>query len=483
MRAISPFAVVWLLHLAALVANSAESLPLKNADFSQWQGGLLLDWKIAVGAISVSDTPSRLKQVADGGIELSGDAATGQWRVVSQRVALQPGGALRLLFEARTADLKREARQYDNCYVGLSVLDGAGKRVAFAFRNLFETKWAPGQVTVHVPAGATSADVTIFLSKSGSLAIRDLRLEQLDQGDSFDVLVDELDRYYSFFALKQFDWRKRAADYAQAARAAKSPAEFVVAVQPLLAELKDLHVTLEAADGKVTPSFVSAADSNFDARTISARLTGVKQLGRLGFTGRTAEGFGYVALGSLTADERTAAEMLAAFDALLDAKGLIIDLRVNAGGSERFAQQFISRLIDQPLPYAKNQFRGGAAHDDFLLVGTRQVTPNTSKTYRGPVVGLIGPRCVSSGEGMALMIKALPQGKLLGQPTRGASGNPQPVALPNGVTVRYSTWLPLDMEGWPFEGRGIEPAARIDDDPTGVKGLDAAIAELQQRQK
>jgi len=81
------------------------------------------------------------------------------------------------------------------------------------------------------------------------------------------------------------------------------------------------------------------------------------------------------------------------------------------------------------------------------------------------------------------MIKALPQGKLLGQPTRGASGNPQPVALPNGVTVRYSTWLPLDMEGWPFEGRGIEPAARIDDDPTGVKGLDAAIAELQQRQK
>ncbi len=473
-------ATCWL-QLLAIAGGAAEPLPLKNADFNEWQDGLPQDWNVAVGATSGSDTPSRVAQIEGGGIELAGDAATGRWRVVSQRVAVSPGGSLRLAFEARTAELKRQPRQFDNCYVALNVLDVGGQRTAFQYRTLFETKWAPGQVVIALPDRAAAVDVTLFLSKSGTLGVRKLRLEKLAPADSFDVLIDELDRYYSFFALKKLDWRARAAVYTERGRAAGSPAEFIAAVQPLLAELEDLHVTLETADGKVTPSFVSSAPRNFDARAIAGKLTGVKQVGRLGFTGRTAEGFGYIALGSLSADEPAAAEMFAAFDALLDAKGLIIDLRANGGGNENLARQFVARLIDKPLSYAQNQFRGGAAYDDLLTLGTRQVMPHSPTPFRGPVAGLIGPGCVSSGEGLALMIQALPQAKLIGQPTRGASGNPQPIVLPNGVSVRYSTWVPLDMTGRPFEGSGIPPAARIDDDPTGVKGLEAAVADLQRR--
>ena len=464
-------------------ALAAEPLLLNNAEFAQWQDRAPVGWSVSVGAKSGGDVPSRLQKADGGGIELSGDAATGQWRVVSQKVAIGKEGGLRLQFEASTADLQRERGQFDNCYVGLNVVDAGGKRATFAFRNLFETKWAPGQVVVNLPASAAAVEVMLVLSKSGKLQVRNLRLEQLAAGDSFDVLSAELDRYYSFFALKKFDWRARAAVYEAQGRAAKTPDEFIAAVQPLLAELKDLHVVIVADGGKETPTYISRADRNFDARTIAGKLKDVKQIGRMGFTARTPEGYGYAALGTLAADEKTTAEMLAAVDALLDAKGLILDIRVNGGGQEGVAQQIVSRLIGQPLAYAKNQFRGGAAHDDLVTLGTRQVAPRLDQPFRGPVVGLIGPGCVSSGEGMALMLKALPNATLIGQNTRGASGNPQPVALPNGLTVRYSTWVPLDMEGQPFEGTGIQPATRIDDDSTGVKGLQAAIEHLNQATK
>ena len=476
-------ALVVLFVLTSQSARAAEPLPLKNADFAAWKDGTPEAWAVGIGARSGNDTPSRLQMIAEGGVELGGDAATAQWRVLTQRVPVTAGEGLRLTFEARTADLKRERNQYDNCYVGLNVLDAAGMRVAFVFRNLFETAWAPGQLAVKLPDSAAAAEVLIFLSKSGTLGVRNLKLEKLAASDSFDCLVGELDRYYSFFELKKFDWKKRAAEYAAKGRGAKTAEEFVAAVQPLLAELKDLQVVILDASNQQTATFVSASTRNFDARTIAGALTDIKQVGRMGLTARTAEGYGYIAIGTLAADEKTTADLLAAFDALLDAKGLIIDIRVNGGGAETVAQQFVSRLIDQPLLYAKNRFRCGPAYGDLVTLVTRQVTPHSDKPFRGPVVGLIGPGCVSSGEGMALMLKALPQAKLIGQPTRGASGNPQPVALPNGVTVRYSTWVPLGLDDQPFEGVGIAPAMTIGDDPTGMKGLAAAIADLDARRK
>ncbi len=469
-----------LLAALPLAAVAAEPLPLAGADFTKWINGEPEGWTVEVGARSGGEKPSSLAPMLGGGIELAGDATTGQWRSVSQKVKLPPDSAgLRLRFAARAKGLKREGRQFNNCYIGLATFDASGKRLSMQVREPFEPELAPGQLVVKLPAGAASADVILFLSKTGSLQVKDASLERLTPADSYGVLVDELDRYYSFFALKKFDWRKRAAEYEAAGRKAESADEFVAAVQPLLAELKDIHVGIERPGGEAVAPFISRVDRNFDARAIAGRLKEVRQIGRMGFIGRTEEGFGYVAIGSLSADRKTTDDMLAAFDSLLDAKGLIIDLRVNAGGAEPLAQQFVGRLVAEPLTYASNQFRAGVKYDDLLTLGTRQVMPHEGRKFDGPVVGLIGPGCVSSGEGFALMLRALPRAKLIGQNTRGASGNPQPVVLPNGVTVRYSIWVPLQLDGKPFEGTGIAPDIRIDDDPQGTKGLERAVAELK----
>jgi C-terminal processing protease CtpA/Prc len=106
--------------------------------------------------------------------------------------------------------------------------------------------------------------------------------------------------------------------------------------------------------------------------------------------------------------------------------------------------------------------------------------------YIKPVVCLIGPGAVSSGEGFVQMIKCLPQVTTVGLPTRGASGNPRPYEVPGAdVTVWFSRWVDLMPDGESFEGQGIEPDVKVDKpaadydsrDPT----LDQGLAILRQK--
>ena len=105
------------------------------------------------------------------------------------------------------------------------------------------------------------------------------------------------------------------------------------------------------------------------------------------------------------------------------------------------------------------------------------LTSIRGKIYDRPVVALIGAGAVSSAEGTALMFQALPNVSLVGQPTRGSSGNPAGVKLPNGTEVFFSRWVACNAKGQPIEDRGVQPDIVVkhrEDDPT----LKRAIKEL-----
>ena len=82
-----------------------------------------------------------------------------------------------------------------------------------------------------------------------------------------------------------------------------------------------------------------------------------------------------------------------------------------------------------------------------------------------------------------MLFKCLPHVTLVGQPTRGASGNPQPLPLPNGVDVWYSRWVSLLPDGTPIEGEGIAPDVLIEhrEDPARFDTtFDEAVEILEQ---
>ncbi len=78
-----------------------------------------------------------------------------------------------------------------------------------------------------------------------------------------------------------------------------------------------------------------------------------------------------------------------------------------------------------------------------------------------------------------MMGRALPNVTLVGLPTRGSSGAPAPVALPNGVRVWYSRWISLFPDGSGFERTGIAPDIRVEHTPGGDPAFDKALALIE----
>lgn len=465
--------------LLSMPAAFGENL-LQNGSFGTWRDGPV-GWTVAKGAGAPEGKGSEVSPGADGGIALSGNAETRVWRIVTQAVATKPESVYRLSFEVRHAGLRREAEQFDNAYVGAITKGEAGRMLTVRAEDGPEGVWTPHELVFR--AMAPQVEVAIFLSKTGTLEARGLVLEELASGDSFDVLIRNLGRYYSYLELKKIDWPATAAKHREAFAAAKDEAAFVSAVRGLLAELGDLHVTVRTSKGEVLPTWTADVKRNYDYKAVAAELKSPVQIGKVALAGTTADGFGFVAIGSLQFDDATLNRILAEIDARLDAPAFIVDLRGNAGGDERRAQAIAAIFADRERVYALSKVRAGPGPGDFSPPRERRIAPRAGKTFTKPVVCLIGPGCVSSGEGFVKMLKALPHVTLVGQPTRGASGNPAPLELPNGVTVTFSRWVDMLPDGTCIEGIGAEPQVAIVHEGAGDPTFRAGVAELMKRIK
>ncbi len=474
------FACVVLVLVALGTAQAGEPPTLENADLKAWEGGAPVAWKLSEGAKFREGPASKVLPGGEGGVRLEGDAATGPWQTLSQQAKIPADATCRLSFEARLLGGKREEGQGDNAYVGLRLVGGASADAAKATRlvvdSVLRDVWTPGEVVFR--AEDSEVHVQVFLNRTGALEVRTLALEVLAPEQSFDVLVQNMGRYYSFFQAKKFDWAKHAATFRERAVGAADEDAFIKLALELLEPLHDPHVWVRDASGTTEPTYRVRPTINFDGRVTIKLLTEPQRFPKVGVVGRI-EGLGYVAIGSLPADEAGFAPLLAAVEGLLTGPGLILDLRPNGGGNELRAQALVGRLLDQPRVYAKRRVRAGPRSEDFGPWRESTVKPVGEKPFLGPIVVLIGPGCVSSGEGMAKMLRARPNTVFLGQPTRGASANPAPVPLPNGVDVWFSRWEDALPDGTLTEGTGLPPDTLIEHEGEGDPTLTAGVERLK----
>jgi hypothetical protein len=466
----------------AVLADDASLLV--HGDFDEWKDGTPVGWKVSIGAQGAGEKESVLEKGKDGGLALSGDAATGKWRAVSQRFRAAPGKRYEVTFEARVEGVKREGKQSDNVWVGLGF--PGSKSSLPRVSSIASVEWKEERVFAVAPAGTTEAEVTIFLSKTGRIEVRKIRARERSVEDtfaeSFQTLVDDMERHYSYFEIHGKSWDELVAKTRPEAEKAKDLATFIDVVRGMLAKLEDHHIWIVPEEGKLIPTWAPDVPKNYDYGFVwKERLVSPRQIGKLGFTGRTKDGYAYVAIGSLQGDDATFAKLDEAIEELLDAPGLILDLRANGGGEERRGQHIASVFADERRVYAKRKLRSGPKHTDFTEPHEFQLEPREGKRFTKPIVCLTGRVCMSSGEGFVKMMKALPHVTLVGQPTRGASGNPSPVALPCGIQVFYSRWIDMLPDGTVTEGHGVTPDLVVDPKGEGDPTFDAAVKELARR--
>jgi RNA polymerase sigma factor (sigma-70 family) len=301
-------------------------------------------------------------------------------------------------------------------------------------------------------------------------------------GDGFDRMWKAMDRGYSYFTIKpDIDWAKLRDEYRPKAVAAKSEAELVMVLRDMLGRLKDGHVWLETSSGERIGTYRHPWSLNGNRKVILDQLVDTTECGKYAIVGKTKpDGFGYFLMTQQSAaTPELVAKAVAAIEKLADAPGFIIDLRNANGGSEPLAQEVAQLFCAKKVVYAKSKFRNGHDRDEFTEDYPRELlAAKSGKPYLKPVVCLLGPGCVSSGEGFAKMLAALPHVTTVGLPTRGSSGNPGPVDVgETGLSVYFSRWVDMLPDGTPIEGKGVPVSVRVDQPAEAYKNADATLAK------
>ncbi len=293
--------------------------------------------------------------------------------------------------------------------------------------------------------------------------------------EAFDALWNDMDQHYSYFELKRIDWPALKRKYRSQAVAAGTLPAFVGVVGRMLGELNDNHIWFTEPAGAAVVRRQKPWLYNGNARATESAIQNKTMVGnRFAQVGTIKpEGFRVIRLVQQSqADPEAVAAVVAFIRSHASAPGFIVDLRLANGGSEPLAQEIAREFCARDTVYAKSKFRDGPKPTDFGPVYDR-ILKSSERPFTKPVVCIIGPGCVSSGEGFAKMMKCLPNVTTIGMPTLGSSGNPKPFALPGvKVTVVYSRWVDMLPDGTPVEDRGVPPMIIVDQPASAYKQTD-----------
>lgn len=308
---------------------------------------------------------------------------------------------------------------------------------------------------------------------------------------AFDDFWSGMDRHYSYFFLKpEVNWKSLGEKYRPLAAASRNADELAGVLQEMLMPLRDLHVRIESPSGVLQPH-KQTWNYNGNFQWMLSQLKDRVECGKFAVVGRTSEeGIGcFLMLRQSEATPELVQKALVAMNRFKNAPGFVVDLRRANGGNEALAREIASWFTREPVTYARSKYRNGPGHEEFGDPQDRVLEGNPD-SFSGPVVCITGPGAVSSGEAFVQMMKSLPTSTLVGQPTRGASGNPAPWPVgKTGIMVHFSRWVDLMPDGSTFEGQGIRPQVEFEEDlaaykksdPTFLKALSVLRSKLRTR--
>jgi hypothetical protein len=278
----------------------------------------------------------------------------------------------------------------------------------------------------------------------------------------FDSLWATFDREYSYFDYKQIDWNALRTTFRPRALAATDQSGFIGVIREMLGHLHDLHVVLRDPGGVAMATYDPQAFVNVD------RAVWQQYIGRANWTqGQGDWGYGvldgvpYIAIGGWNATSIRAADFDTALERFRTEPRLILDVRMNGGGSDQLAFDIAGRFARGSVNTGYVRFRSGPSHADFGPPIPRALNPRGAWQYTGAVLLLIGRRCASSNESFIAAMRQLPNVTLVGDRTAGSSGNPGTFPLANGWTYSVSRWIEYTVDGQVIEDVGLSPGVFV----------------------
>ncbi|WP_280695164.1 S41 family peptidase [Kitasatospora sp. GP82] len=300
---------------------------------------------------------------------------------------------------------------------------------------------------------------------------------------TFDVFWQTFEDNYPFFAAKGIDWHAVRDTYRPRIGAQTSDAELFAVLSEMVQPLYDAHVHIDAgATGcfaRIRPGTVMPGPdldkrvrAYIEKRDLGGRSLRYYAKDRIGYADLPG-GQGYLRIsgfGGYTDDKNdsyaaNSAELRRALDDILTPertarlRGLIIDLRINGGGSDSLGLEIASRLTDRSyLAYSKVVRNDPADPSGFTRPQPVAVQPAQGARYTGPVAVLTSGSTVSAGETFTQALIDRPGGTArVGESTQGVFSDVLGRSLPNGWEFGMPNEEFRTRSGRTFDGPGIPP--------------------------
>ena len=292
--------------------------------------------------------------------------------------------------------------------------------------------------------------------------------------DNFELFARTWAEQYISFDLKHVDWQKVVAENRPKVTKGTSPVVLFAILAGMIQPFGDAHTSIDAPvigmsfhgfrlgiERSANP-VLKVTDSAYLKSPLQRFCENQVQYGHLDETTgylRILSFSGFSAAGDFASG---LAELEGALDTIFsdaNLKALVVDVRINSGGSDPYGLTIASRLTaNEYLAYNKVARADPADRNKWTPGDPSMVRPSTRPGFRGPVVELIGPSTVSAGETFtqALMGRS-PQVTRIGENTQGVFSDVLGRRLPNGWRFGLPNEVFLTPDGKAFDGPGIPP--------------------------
>ncbi|CAG5074812.1 hypothetical protein DYBT9623_05500 [Dyadobacter sp. CECT 9623] len=327
------------------------------------------------------------------------------------------------------------------------------------------------------------------------------RVRKDDPENNFETFWKIFDTHYAHFETRQVEWKKQYDAYRPKVNPATTQDQLLGIFNEMTSPLKDGHVVISLtgdlpASAKYSPFFKEFPIKELQAqfRQVTLDLLSKNGFGKMkkfksepydiGGYCRSAD-FGYLQLngfGGMPLDEfsRQLDEMVQEF---ADVKGLVIDIRINGGGSPTYLQELTGRLTQVKRLVGYGRTRISKTKHEYSPWTPYYISPRGDNQLIKPTVLLTSGSTISAGDHCALYLKELPYLKLVGENTNGIFSPMLGKRLPNGWEVALSNGQTVNSRRVDYEGRGvpvdIEVVHRKTDLAQGIdKGLLSGLSFL-----
>lgn len=296
---------------------------------------------------------------------------------------------------------------------------------------------------------------------------------------NYEIFWETFAENYPFFALREMDWEATDKKFRPMVTGNSTPVKLFETLTRMIKPLRDAHIGILAKSiGKRFHGHRPSADwMQKEHAAVIADIIRTRYVhgefrnfcnGQLQY-GTLTDSIGYLRIHSFNdyVHDAEFPEQLKTLETALDdiftdsakLNGLVIDVRINSGGSDVFGISISSRLATQEyLAYNK------VVRNDVRDTGHRTepqpsvVHVSTRPGFHGPIVLLTSADSVSAAETFTMaLLDRTPHITRVGANTQGVFSDTLHRRLPNG----WEFWLPneiyLTKDGRAFDGAGVPP--------------------------